>query len=190
MSKEQEAEGVRNYNDYNREPSTRDEGRYFSTIYSQLNEDHGAPEDETTVLWRVTPDYGEKDQNVVMREDDIANGKKKSNWVNPLSFHDDGSNDDQVVLQMQQKLNQINLDMYIQYDESEGPTKEDNGELDQAVIYREDDIKNGEKFSGWKNPLSMTDDGNDDDTILVQQHQRVKYDESEGPTKEDNGELD
>jgi len=25
------------------------------------NEDHGAPEDDTTVLWRVTPDYGEKD---------------------------------------------------------------------------------------------------------------------------------
>jgi len=54
------------------------------------------------------------------------------------------------------------------YDESEGPTKEDNGEQDQSVVYRESDIANGKKKSGWTNPLSWHDNGNDDDTVLVQ----------------------
>ena len=54
------------------------------------------------------------------------------------------------------------------YDESEGPTKADNGELDEVVVYREADIKNGEKFSGWTNPLSWTDDGSADDTVVLQ----------------------
>jgi iron uptake system EfeUOB component EfeO/EfeM len=78
----------------------------------------------------------------------------------------------------------------IKYDESEGPTKEDNGELDQVVVYRENDIANGAKFSGWTNPLSWTDSGADDDTVVLQIKSNIKYDESEGPTKEDNGELD
>ena len=54
------------------------------------------------------------------------------------------------------------------YDEAEGPTKADNGELDEAVVYREADIENGKKFSGWTNPLSWTDDGADDDTVVLQ----------------------
>jgi iron uptake system EfeUOB component EfeO/EfeM len=57
--------------------------------------------------------------------------------------------------------------MYIQYDESEGPTKEDNGELDNVVVYRENDVANGAKFSGWTNPLSWTDSGADDDTVVL-----------------------
>lgn len=74
-----------------------------------------------------------------------------------MSLTDDGNDDDTVLVQQHQR---------VKYDESEGPTKEDNGELDQIVVYREDDIKNGEKFSGWVNPLSLTDDGNDDDTVV------------------------
>jgi len=60
------------------------------------------------------------------------------------------------------------------YDESEGPTKEDNGEIDPSVIYRESDIANGKKFSGWTNPLGWSDSGADDDRILVQlkKHQK------------------
>ena len=61
----------------------------------------------------------------------------------------------------------------MKYDESEGPTKEDNGELDQVVVYREDDVKNGEKFSGWTNPLSWVDAGDDDDTVLLGVHQSL-----------------
>jgi len=32
---------------------------------------------------------------------------------------------------------------------------------------REKDIKNGKKFSGWSNPLGWTDDGHDDDTVVL-----------------------
>jgi hypothetical protein len=49
----------------------------------------------------------------------------------------------------------------LQYAESEGPTKVDLGDTDYAVVYREKDFANGKKFSGW------TDDGTDDETVLV-----------------------
>ena len=70
--------------------------------YVQLPEEM---EDETMVMtnaesgstWRVMPDYGEKDFNIVLREQDIANGKKFSGWENPLAWHDDGSDDDLVL---------------------------------------------------------------------------------------------
>jgi len=122
-------------------------------------------------------DNGDSDHVVVYREDDVKNGKKFSGWTNPLSWTDDGNDDDTVLVQSK-------------YDESEGPTKEDNGDSDHVVLYREDDVKNGKKFSGWTNPLSWTDDGNDDDTVLFMMKSNVKYDESEGPTKEDNGDSD
>ena len=47
----------------------------------------------------------------------------------------------------------------IEYDASEGPTKADYGEHDdEATVIREDRSKNG-----WVNPLSLTDDGADDE---------------------------
>jgi hypothetical protein len=149
--------------------------------YAQLSESESSDEEDVMVMWRVTPDYGEKDHNVVRREDDTANGKKASGWTNPLSWHDDGTDDDKILSQRNNKKF-----LQLQYDEAEGPTKEDNGEADEVVVFRESDIENGKKFSGWTNPLSWTDEGADDETVLVQQ----KYDEAEGPTKEDNGELD
>jgi iron uptake system EfeUOB component EfeO/EfeM len=155
------------------------------------NEDQNeAPEDDATVLWRVTPDYGEKDGNIMSREADVKNGEKKSGWTNPLGWTDDGKDDDKVVLQLKSKLNQIKLNMFLQYEESEGPTKEDNGQEDNVVVYREADTKNGEKFSGWSNPLAWTDAGDDDDTVLLQLRNQHRYEESEGPTKEDNGDED
>ena len=59
------------------------------------------------------------------------------------------------------------------YDEAEGPTKEDNGEADPSVVYRESDIANGKKFSGWTNPLSWSDEGADDDTVVLQLNAQV-----------------
>jgi len=108
-------------------------------------------------------DNGELDNVVVYRENDVANGKKFSGWTNPLSWADDGNDDDTVLAQilLQQRAQ-------LRYDKSEGPTKEDNGELDNVVVYRENDVANGKKFSGWTNPLSWADDGNDDDTVLAQ----------------------
>ena len=44
----------------------------------------------------------------------------------------------------------------------------DYGELDDYVVNREKDSKNGEKKSGWTNPLGWTDDGEDDDLVLAQ----------------------
>ena len=54
------------------------------------------------------------------------------------------------------------------YEESEGPTKTDNGENDDYVTLREQDIKNGEKKSGWTNPLGWADEGDDDDSVITQ----------------------
>ena len=126
-------------------------------------------------------DNGENDQFVTWREADIANGKKFHGWTNPLGWTDNGDDDDTVLTQLKSKL---------RYDESEGPTKADNGENDQFVTWRESDIANGKKFHGWTNPLGWTDDGEDDDTVLTMLKSKLRYDESEGPTKADNGEND
>ncbi len=78
----------------------------------------------------------------------------------------------------------------MQYAESEGPTKVDLGDSDYAVVYREKDIANGKKFSGWTNPLGWTDDGTDDEVVLLQNKQRLNYEESDYDTPADNGEGD
>jgi len=63
--------------------------------------------------------------------------------------------------------------MMLQYEESEGPTKVDLGDIDHLVVGREadDDYKDHGpldkgKFHGWTNPLSWTDNGEDDPTVL------------------------
>jgi len=140
------------YNDKSAEPK-------MQTMYLQLDdsEEFARPADEVTVLWHVSPDYGELDDYAVLREKDSANGEKKSGWTNPLGWTDDGDSDDLVLQQ---------LSSVMRYEESEGPTKADNGENDDFVTKREQDVKNGEKESGWKNPLGFTDDGDDDDTVI------------------------
>ena len=52
---------------------------------------------QTGALWRVVPDFGEKDPGVVYREEDIKNGEKFSGWTNPLSWTDAGDDDNLVV---------------------------------------------------------------------------------------------
>ena len=130
-----------------------------SKFYLQLDdsEEFSRPADEVTVLWHVSPDYGELDDYVVNREKDSANGEKKSGWSNPLGWTDDGDSDDLVLQQ---------ISSVMRYEESEGPTKTDNGENDDWVTRREQDTKNGEKESGWTNPLGWSDEGDDDDTVL------------------------
>jgi len=66
----------------------------YNVMVGESESDSEELEDDTTVLWRVTPDYGEKDHTVVSREEDIENGKKKSGWTNPLGWHDNGHGDD------------------------------------------------------------------------------------------------
>ena len=169
-------------------PSAADEDKYFV----ELSEDD-EPEDELTVLWKVSPDYGELDHNVVSREADIDNGKKFSGWTNPLSWSDVGDDDDKILAQVEDSdedysdvgtvsesgwitpadtgLGDEDVVNFVQtsYDESEGPTKADNGDSDFSVVYREADTENGKKFSGWTNPLGWSDVGDDDDSVLLQQ---------------------
>ena len=130
-----------------------------------------------TVLWHVPVDYGELDDHVVSREADSGNGTKHGGWTNPLGWTDDGTGDEQFL---QQNIDMVRAQYMslLQYDESEGPTKADNGEDDDLVVGR---------VRGF-NPLSWSDNGDDDDTVLTQI--QSKYDESEGPTKADNGEDD
>ena len=52
------------------------------------------------------------------------------------------------------------------YAVSEGPTKVDFGEADHNVLPREFDVGNGKKFHGWTNPLSWTDNGEDDSVVI------------------------
>jgi len=104
------------------------------------------------VQWEVSPDYGENDHHVVPRFKDAGNGFKHNGWTNPLGWTDGGKDDEHVLLQ---------------YADSEGPTKVDFGELDQAVVPRFKDAGNGFKHNGWTNPLSWTDNGNDDEAVLI-----------------------
>ena len=62
----------------------------------------------------------------------------------------------------------------IRYDQSEGPTKADNGEVEETVVYREADIANGVKASGWTNPLGWSDNGEDDDSVVLQINQNIR----------------
>ena len=72
---------------------------------SEDDEDDEEIEDESLVLtnsmsgslWRVIPDFGEKDPNIMEREADTHNGKKFSGWTNPLGWTDDGADDELVV---------------------------------------------------------------------------------------------
>jgi len=67
----------------------------------------------------------------------------------------------------------------------------DLGELDDhATLLREqdNDYSIGKaKFHGWTNPLGWRDDGEDDDVVLFQLKQKVRFDESGYDTPADKG---
>jgi hypothetical protein len=158
---------------------------------SESESESDAPGDNVTVLWRVEPDLGEDDAQVVPREFDTANGKKFHGWTNPLGWTDSGDDDEKVLPQLKSKIrydesgyptpadNGLDDDQVVnllqtkqkistsqKYDKSEGPTKVDFGDADYNVLPREFDIANGKKFHGWTNPLGWTDDGEDDEGVL------------------------
>jgi len=158
---------------------------------SESESESDAPGDNVTVLWRVEPDLGEDDANVVPREFDIANGKKFHGWTNPLVDTDNGEDDEKVLPQLKSRIrydesgyptpadNGLDDDAVVnllqtkqkirtlnKYKYSEGPTKVDLGEADDNVVPREFDVANGKKFHGWTNPLANTDDGEDDEVVL------------------------
>lgn len=92
---------------------------------SSSDDETDAPRDEVTVLWRVSPDYGELDDHIMGREKDIASGKKESGWSNPLGWSDTGADDDQVVLQTGSK---------VRFEESGFDTPADTGLGDEMVM--------------------------------------------------------
>jgi hypothetical protein len=47
--------------------------------------------------------------------------------------------------------------------------------------------QNGFKHNGWTNPLSWTDNGEDDEVVLLQQRQRMNYEHSDFDVPADNG---
>ena len=180
----------RAYNEPSTEPKNPTFYDYVQTGDSSSSDSSDSEEEENvqtmsaitvgnTVLWHVAPDYGELDDHVLAREADVANGKKESGWTNPLGWWDNGEGDDNLVVQLREEIEMVKaqFNSYLQYAESEGPTKADNGEDDDLVLGRE--IR-----KPGQNPLSWFDNGDGDDTVLSQ------YDESEGPTKADNGEDD
>ena len=63
----------------------------------------------------------------------------------------------------------------------------DLGELDDHVLGREHDIANGQKESGWTNPLSWSDTGADDDQVVLQTNAKIRFEESGFDTPADNG---
>jgi hypothetical protein len=152
-------------------------GKKFSGWTNPLGwTDDGKDDESVLVAYPVSEgptkaDNGEADEIVVHRESDIANGKKKSGWTNPLGWTDNGDGDEKVLIQMNNRLNAYSRladKLNIEYPESGYSTKPDYGENDEHVVYREADINMaGNKKSGWTNPLSWTDNGKGDEKVLA-----------------------
>ena len=116
------------YNKFDKEPKLLQLAESESESESESDEsseDEEAPRDEVTVLWRVAPDFGELDDHIMPREQDIASGVKFSGWTNPLGWSDTGADDDQVVLQTGSKL---------RYEESGFDTPADTGLDDELIL--------------------------------------------------------
>ena len=143
---------------------------------SDSDSDDDEPENQQAVQWQVTPDLGEMDDHATLRresDNDYLIGKAKFHgWTNPLGWTDNGNDDDLVLMQMTAdglKERRIPNNMFLQYEEAEGPTKVDLGDIDHVVVGREADndyLIGKSKFHGWTNPLGWTDDGADDEKIL------------------------
>jgi len=71
--------------------------------------------------------------------------------------------DEQVVLWRKSSLVETNMEdnHLVQYEESEGPTKADNGMNDNLILNRA-----AWGAIGWTNPLQWSDDGTDDDLVV------------------------
>ena len=71
--------------------------------------------------------------------------------------------EEQVVLWRKSSMVETNMEdnHLVQYEESEGPTKADNGQNDNLILNRA-----AWGAIGWTNPLSWKDDGSDDDLVV------------------------
>lgn len=152
---------------------------------------HKKPVDKKNVQWQVTPDLGELDDHAtLLREWDnpdylSAMKPKFSGWTNPLSWTDSGNDDDQVLVLMTANgivEKRVPDDSFLAYEDAEGPTKIDYGENeDHSTLIREWDNPDylssmKPKFSGWTNPISWTDGGEDDDKILLRKSEYPNFD--------------
>ena len=72
------------------------------TLALQLNDD--VPADAQNLQWQVTPDLGEMDDHAtLLRESDkdyLIGKAKFHGWTNPLSWTDDGNDDDLVLVML------------------------------------------------------------------------------------------
>ena len=107
------------------------------------SESDDQPENHMTVLWHVSPDYGELDDYVVNREKDSANGEKKSGWSNPLGWTDSGNDDDLVMMQQKAHMRFAESGFDTPADTAEGDAEllnqfvqlqdEEDGEVDEVA---------------------------------------------------------
>ena len=78
--------------------SGADDDKVITQLNQKMNLGYAEAEGPTKV------DFGEDDHNVLEREADkkylLPNGAKHSGWVNPLSWTDDGTDDDRVIAQL------------------------------------------------------------------------------------------
>ena len=56
----------------------------------------------------------------------------------------------------------------LRYDQSEGPTKADNGEADETILSTKNLGGDQKAIKEWENPLEWRDDGTGDDKVLLQ----------------------
>ena len=66
-----------------------------SASRSHLRSHAGVRYEESDFPTKV--DFGDGDEYSVNRESDIANSFKASGWSNPLSWEDDGTDDDSIL---------------------------------------------------------------------------------------------
>ena len=131
------------YNKYAREPTLMQ-----MESDSDSSDSDSDDMDRTNVQWMVDADFGETDDQVVVREHDIANGKKKSGWTNPLGWTDDGNDDDAVLAQQKARL---------RFDESGYETPADTGLDDDKVV----------------NFVQIKDEEDDEENVVTEEQQRT-----------------
>ena len=131
------------------------------------------------------PDYMTSTQARFVAENSTANAKSvEPKYWGPADWHfasepynahdreyvgiesDDDDSDDDLELGSESSDDSTDDDVQDVQLKNKWHVAPDYGELDHNVVLREHDIKNGEKASGWTNPLGWTDDGADDDLVV------------------------
>ena len=125
------------YNKFAKEPTlvqVRDDDSDSSDSDSD-NDD----QQNVQVRWMVDADFGEQDDQVVLREHDTGNGVKFSGWNNPLAWTDDGKDDDAILVQ----------------------TKDENEDDDETNVVTEEQQRTAEQIATGGHVMVDTIDGDD-----------------------------